>query len=676
LRKYTYTHFIRKDLIRVLEESEYPDIKLPERTLHVGSSYLDILCYLGRCSIASTIGVDIEVVNEEVSCISFALTPWDCMSIPFLLTGRGHYMSPPQEMEVWKRIAAILEDERIQKVGQNFIFDTSFLYRKYGIKTRNVECTMIQTGTLTPDFPKGLDFITSIWTKEPYYKDEGKKYFKQGADDITFWRYNAKDSAVCLEAYPKMLNDLTKQGNLHCYEMQRRLIEPLMYMQERGMLIDVDGMKKQSVEAEAKIESLKADLFKLCGFPINMNSPKQLANYFYNIKHFKPFFKDGKITTDINALKRLSRSGCEEAAIMMQLRKWGKLKSTYYDMRISPDGRLRSAMNPIGTNEGRLSSSIDIFGYGGNTQNLPGAFKRHIKADPGCVMYDIDLSGADARVVAMIAPEMEMARAFNEGLDLHRLTFSKMFGVPYDEVSDEPGSSSLGLGVYSQRFWGKKSVHSFNYSLSGDGFALRFETTVKEGRMIRDRYLSAYPGIKRYWAWVQAKLARDHTLENPFGRKRLFLDRWGDDMFRKAYAFIPASTVADKINHQGIIFIYYNQQTFKHVEIMNQVHDSIVIQIPINVGWEYHAMAINQILGSLSTPVEWRGGTFVIPADVKMGLNLYDMEKVKKASIETLPVIYDKLVADEIKEHPINDADLEVEEEYNLEDADNTVERY
>jgi DNA polymerase I-like protein with 3'-5' exonuclease and polymerase domains len=88
-------------------------------------------------------------------------------------------MTAEQEMQTWLAIAQILEDPRITKIGQNIIFDASFLLRKYGIKTRNVQDTMIQTGILTPDFPKGLDFITSVYTKEPYYKDIGKLAFSR-----------------------------------------------------------------------------------------------------------------------------------------------------------------------------------------------------------------------------------------------------------------------------------------------------------------------------------------------------------------------------------------------------------------------------------------------------------------------------------------------------------------
>jgi DNA polymerase-1 len=425
--------------------------------------------------------------------------------------------------------------------------------------------------------------------------------------------------------------ELEKQGNLSTYDAQRKLIEPLMYMQERGMRMDIEGMQQAKVDAGVRITELTEELHKLCGFAINADSPKQLADYFYRTKRCTPYYKNGKVTTDIDALKRLSRKGVREASLMMEIRKWSKLKSTYFEMKLSSDGRLRSAMNPVGTTTGRLSSSKDIFGEGGNVQNLPPVFKRFILADEGYVAYDVDLSGADNRVVAYIAPEPLMRAAFEAREDLHKLTASLIFGIPKEDISDEAGSSPLGGGVYSQRFWGKKANHSLNYGLGYKSFALRFELPEGDAKFIVDRYHQAYPGVRQYHAWIQQRLGRDRTLENCFGRKRLFLDRWGDELFKEAYSFIPQSTVADKINRQGILFLYYNQASFHAVELLNQVHDSLVFQLPLHIGWDAHASVLQQLLESLGTPVPWHGTEFIIPADVKMGLNLGTMEKVKNA---------------------------------------------
>jgi len=627
LRQYIYTHFIRMDLHKVLQQSNEPDIKLPERSLIINPSYDSILEYLDRVSRSQVVAFDIEVVNEEISCISFALSPTNAISIPFV-SGGSETMSPDKELEVWLRIASILENPDIVKIGQNLAFDVTFLYRKFGIKTRRIEDTMVGMAIAFPDFPKGLDFITSVFTNEPYYKEDGKKWFKLMANEYSFWVYNAKDSAVCIEAYPEILNRLRMQNNIRTYERQRSLIEPLVYMQERGLRIDVEGLKKASMEAEEQIMEKMEELTKVAGFELNPNSPKQLASYFYVTKRLQPYYKDGKITTDDDAMRRLARKGIQEAILIRDIRKLRKLKGTYYDINLSKDGRLRSAMNPVGTKTGRLSSSEDIFGEGGNIQNLPDQMKAFIIPDDGMVLYNVDLSQAENRIVAYIAPEPIMKEAFESGIDVHARTASLIFGIPIEQVSDEPGSCQLGTGEHSQRFWGKKTNHSLNYDLGYKSFALKFDMQEREAFTIVERYHQVYPGVRQYHAWVRSKLQKDRTLTNLMGRSRVFLGRWGDELFKEAYAFIPQSTVADVINERGIIRIYYGSD-MKAVDLLNQVHDSLVFQIPESVGWEEHARILLAIKSSLEIPLEWHGEQFVIPCDIRMCNNL-----TKKGSME------------------------------------------
>lgn len=629
--EYIYIHYLRMDLKRAMEESKSPEIVLPQRKLHINPSYNDVVKYLTECFALDRIDFDIESsqATEEISCISFAKSPWDGMSINFTTYGDDTF-TPDQEANIWLLIEKILNNPRIVKCGQNITFDTSFIYHRYGIKTHNIDDCMIAMGIIFPDFPKGLDFQTTMFTREPYYKDEGKKWNKIG-DESAFFIYNAKDSAMTSEILPKLFADCKRQGNEATYNRQKALVPILVFMQEFGMKADVEGMKKASVDAANKIVELTAKLNKLCGFAINPASPKQLMDYFYTTKGLTPYFKGGKPTVDLNALTRLARSGVEEAVILKQIRKLNKMKGTYFDMKVSSDGRIRSSMNPVGAETGRLSSSQDIFGEGGNIQNLPEQFRRFILADEGMVIYQIDLSQAENRIVAYVAPEPLQIKAFEVKMDLHRQTASLIFGIPFDEVSDEEGSSQLGNGEQSQRFWGKKANHGLNYDLGYKTFALLNELPEKESKLLVERYHQIYPGIRQYHAWIKTRLSKDRTIENPFGRKRLFLGRWGDELFKEAYAQFPQSTVADKINEQGLAYVYYNQQWFGKVYILNQIHDSIVIEIPVNAGWTYHAECLLRIVESLETPITWRGTTFTIPTDVIMGLNLnkYDGKGVE-----------------------------------------------
>jgi hypothetical protein len=105
------------------------------------------------------------------------------------------------------------------------------------------------------------------------------------------------------------------------------------------------------------------------------------------------------------------------------------------------------------------------------------------------------------------------------------------------------------------------------------------------------------------------------------GRKRVFTEDWGDTMFRKAYAHIPQSTVADVIDERGLNYVYYNQQLFSSLELLMQVHDSISFQLPLSLSWAEHARTILLIKKMLETPLRVNETSFVIPVDILMGLN-------------------------------------------------------
>ena len=122
------------------------------------------------------------------------------------------------------------------------------------------------------------------------------------------------------------------------------------------------------------------------------------------------------------------------------------------------------------------------------------------------------------------------------------------------------------------------------------------------------------------------------------------MDRWGEDLFRDAYAFIPQSTVADKVNEQGIEYVYYTDG-FEKLELLNQVYDSLWFQIPISIGWAEHSRMLTSLKTSLETPIQWKGTEFVIPVELKMGLNLGETEEINLNGnvAQQLEEVYDGL---------------------------------
>jgi len=221
-------------------------------------------------------------------------------------------------------------------------------------------------------------------------------------------------------------------------------------------------------------------------------------------------------------------------------------------------------------------------------------------------------------MVAYIAPEPAMIEAFESGRDIHRQTAALIFGKPMEEISDEDGSCAIGGGDHSERFWGKKANHGLNYDLGFKTFAFYYEIAEAEAKFIVDRYHNAYPGVRRYHQWVRDKLSKDRILTNLFGWNRLFLDQWGDQLWKVAYSFIPQSSIAAVLNRYGIIEPYYERIP---VEYLNNVHDSIWFQKRVSDGWLEHARCLMQLKKSMERQLTWGNFTFTIPVDTEIGLN-------------------------------------------------------
>ncbi len=650
---------ILEDLKHAYKESDFKEIRRSPRRIYIRPTFDESISAIHHCFevglTGQVIAIDIEVINQEVDCFSIGWSEKDSICIP-LRNSQGDYFSPDEELIIMLGLAKIIEEERIQKIGANFIFDTQFLFHKYGIKPNGIlHCTQIAQKISYPDFPAGLDFVTSMHTDIPYYKADGKKWMKMQAGSCdSWWNYNGMDSIVPIDAHPKQMEALIRQQNLETYERQCKLIKPLIYMGERGIKIDVQSMLSYQQEQQKDLDKLAEELNQEIGHSVNYNSPAQLKEYFYKECGIKPYKnkETHQDSTDVNALKRIFRlniKGSKAARLMLDIRSLSKRISTYLDLgKVDEDGRYRSSYKPVGAETGRLSSGETIFGTGGNQQNWPHDLLRFFIFDEGYIGYSFDLSQIENRIVAYVGGVISQIEAFEQGIDLHRLTASIIFNKPYDQISDEECSSDLGDGRQSERYWGKKGNHATNYDVGYKTFALVNEMSEVDAKYVLESIHRGYPQIRGgFHQVIQNMLRENRMVTNLFGRNRLFLgpifmDRFTpksacDSTFREAYAQLPQSTTADKVNEQGIEYIYYNQNLFKPVELLAQVHDSIVFQIPLSLPFIQHARILLLIKQSLEQPLYWHEREIKTPVDLSIGLNMYkkQMKEFKSKDIPT-----------------------------------------
>ena len=577
--------------------------------------------------------IEVDIFNGEMTCISFAYTPTDGISIPFTYE-RGDYFTIPQEIEILLEIARLLEDDKISIGGQNLAFDSTYMLRKYGICVTHMEDTMVAQKTLLPDYSVGLDFICRHYTDIPYYKEDGKYWLKGIGTFDMGWNYNITDSLVCAEAHPKQVRDLMAQGNYTTYLRKIKSIPPYVYIMEHGIKINLESMSAAYDQMQQQSTIILKELERVAGQPLNPNSPKQIASYFYDVKRLPAYkSKSGGRSTDEKALKRISRKGYKEAKLILKYRHLIKASSTFLNpSKVDKDSRMRCSYNPVGTRYARASSSENIFGTGNNLQNQPHHVLTHFEADPDYVFYGLDLSQAENRIVAYEGRIFHMIECFETGQDVHALTARIILAVIYGpDVAMTKSIKELapiGDGTKTWRDWGKKANHGLNYGQTFKPFSLQNEIPERDGKLIVETYHKGYTGIRNgYHAYVKKCLSNNRTLKNLMGRTTLFTDKISDQLYNEAYACIPQGTVGDIIDQRGLSYVYYNTSPlFKHVELMIQVHDQIGFQIPTPshpthpVPWEDHSKILEMVKNSLETPLYTHyKKKFIIPVDIMMG---------------------------------------------------------
>jgi len=655
---YIWRHFIAHDLLKARKQSAFPEVKLPQREIIIPQSLEEARHWLDHFRRADRFSFDIEVINYEASMIGFSDHPSRAFVLPFY-----HRWSEQHEAILWKDVAGVLANPKSVKVGQNPVFDMSFLAIRNNIIVQGrVEDTMCAHHIMYPDFPKGLDFLVSIYTDEPYYKDEGKRWFSGQMvtrDFNRFMIYNGKDAACTLEVWEALEKEMDADYR-RIYEDTIELFRPLVFMSLIGIKVDTARLKAAQKEIEEQLRQKQAELDSLCGRHLNVNSPKDIQKYFYVEKGIPPYTKKGAITTDDTAMARIARGtstrpGLREASLVQEVRGLRKLQGTYLEMQFDEDNRFRASYNPRGTVTGRLSSSKTVFDTGGNAQNLPERFLGFLVADDGTFLISFDLEQAEWVATAYISGDAAMLKVLREGLDPHISTASMMTGLPHDVIAEEDKyvkhlTDPAEIAAIRARLFpdlakhakflprnmglrqcGKKANHGLNYGEAYKKFALLNEIPESEAKLIVDSYHSIYPGIRMWYQRVQQQLRNDRTLvgPGPFYRKRRFLGQWGDDLFRKAYAHLPQSVVVDVIN-KTLKDAYYNREgleCLRHAALVQQVHDSITFRFPLDQ-LEEAKNFINYIRERLGMELEYEGRTFRIGSEAKVGFNLKDMIKV------------------------------------------------
>jgi len=660
---YVWKWVLANDIKRAIHESASTGFNPTKRSLLIARNSVDVSRFIDRGFKSSDrIFADIETIESTIpGCVSLAWNEHEAISIPlFSRVGRYEISTIPTTdlAFIWQSLDKLFRTKEV--AGQNFKFDQAKL-EMLGFTFKGLKSdTSLKAHTINPEIPYvGLAFLASIWTREPYYKDEGKEFIFGKHDTDRWFLYNAKDSAVDAEVdrvQEKELEILSEQYHTDLkgfyYKYITKLHKLYFDMEKVGFALD-QGVKDYLIaKYQTWAEHLQVQLDVSVGRDVNYNSPKQVKELLYEQMRLKPV--DKNLDTGEDTISRLLKDVRDESirdvlSRILEIRRVNKTLSTYLYAMSDFDGRMRTQIRIVGTETGRSSDSIldpptrpCKIGFAFKTLTKHGDIGQDVrgilKADPGHVIVNIDLSQAEGRVVALLSNDELLLEAYNK-IDIHRrtaalalITGQLNLSFEHDPIADSLDKDS------PERFIGKKVRHAGNYNMQWREFLknvvsdcrrfkINFTISAFSSKQILERFHAASPNIVGvFHKEVKDQIDLSRSLINPFGRLRRFFNRPGNQLYKEAFAFLPQSTVKDRLTQSALAI----KDKKYPIRLANEAHDSLTYHMPEG---EYKDIC-KELKPLIEQPIDFstcsiKRGLLIIPCDFEVGENYRDLKKFK-----------------------------------------------
>ena len=407
------------------------------------------------------------------------------------------------------------------------------------------------------------------------------------------------DAVACAEALwqlrPVLTGELEKNGMAALYrDMELPLCDVLYRMEKRGIRIDRNQLEQFGDMLTQRITDCEKVIFSYSDGTFNINSPKQLGEVLFDKLGLPPSKKTQKgYSTNAEVLEKLKNKHPIIPAIM-EYRMLTKLKSTYADgllKEISEDGRVHTTFQNLVTATGRLSSTEP------NLQNIPvrtdlGAeIRKMFVPEPGCVLVDADYSQIELRVLAHIADDKVMQKAFCDRVDIHTATASQVFAVPVEEVTP------------LQRRHAKAVNFGIVYGISEFSLAEDIGVTRHEAREYIDNYLTNYSGVRAYMKQVVADAREIGYTQTLYGRRRYVPELKSSNFnVRSAAERITLNTpiqgtAADIIKLAMLRVENALAENYPEAKLLLQVHDELIVECPEEQAAQVAALVSREMEG-------------------------------------------------------------------------------
>lgn len=512
--------------------------------------------------------------------------------------GQGYYIpvghTAGSNLPVEKVIAALtpsMTNPKIGKVAHNAKYDYIVLAR-YGLTVSPLTFdTMLAEFIVDPSSRalglKNLAFVR-LGEEMTHIEDligKGKKQITMDEVAIeSVASYAAADAENTMRLLPVMQKELKRvNGEKLLEEIDLPLTPVLADMEMTGALIDTKFFAKMSAELAKRLGEIETEIYGHAGKQFNINSPQQLSDVLFNHLRIEPPDKGNKTATGFYS----TSAGVLDALVgkhpivewILEQRELSKLKSTYVDALPaavdSNTGRVHTSYSQIGAVTGRLSSNNP------NLQNIPIRTEtgRRVRngfiADKGNVLLSVDYSQIELRIVAHMAQDEAMIKAFRAGEDIHATTAAAIYGIELDAVTKD------------MRRHAKAINFGLIYGMSAFGLTRSTELTLAEAEDFVKTYFQKFPGVKKYLDGMRRQAAEIGYVETLLGRKRYFPALQGkinvqmkNREEREAINAPIQGTAADIMKIAMINIPPALKAAKLKAKMLLQVHDELVLECP------------------------------------------------------------------------------------------------
>ncbi len=551
----------------------------------------------------------IDAMRADIVGISFAVEAGKACYIPL-----GHdYPGAPKQLDrdaVLAALKPILEDPSRPKLGQHAKYDINIL-SNYGIVVQGLKHdsmleSYVWNATATRHDMDSLakKYLGYDTVKYEQVAGKGARQISFSQVDLdTACRYAAEDSDITLRLHLALWPRLESVPALRkVYEdIEIPLVPVLAAMEQRGVLIDGDELRRQSQQLGKRMLELQQQSYALAGHEFNLDSPKQLQAVLFDELGLQAKLKTptGQPSTNEEALEAIADTH-ELPRLILHYRGLAKLRSTYTDKLsaiVNPrTGRVHTSYHQGSVATGRISSSDP------NLQNIPVRTEegRRIRqafiAPPGWQVMAADYSQIELRIMAHLSGDEGLLKAFHEGGDVHRATAAEVFGLKPEEVSA------------NQRRAAKAINFGLMYGMSAFGLARQLGVDRGEAGDYMARYFSRYPGVHAFMEATREQAHRDGYVETIFGR-RLYLEnltsrnqglRQGAE---RAAVNAPMQGSAADIIKRAMIAVAAWLRDRDDAHMLMQVHDELVFEVRADAVDTVRAAVVERMSGAAELAV-------------------------------------------------------------------------